>query len=62
MTNIGYIVVEFNQASGQPAIWGDMYEDREDVADLAQQCRDETAETGRRERYAVGTVTIEEED
>jgi hypothetical protein len=62
MSDIGYIVVEFNQASGQPAIWGDMYDDREDVADLAQQCRDETAGTGRKERYAVGTVTIDEDE
>lgn len=59
---IGYVVVEFNQASHQPLVREDVYRDREDAEDLVEQARQETWRIGRRERYAVGTVTIEEED
>lgn len=60
---IGYVVIEFNQASGQPeALGGDVFYSRDVAEDVAEQCREEAARVGRRERYAVGTVTIEEED
>lgn len=59
---IGFVVVEFNQASGQPRTASDIYDNRADAEDVTEQHREETRKIGRRERFAVGTVTIEEED
>ena len=60
--DIGYVVIEFNQASGQPITRGDIYPDLEDAEDVMDQCRAETAAIGRRERYAVATLTIEDDE
>lgn len=57
---LGYVVVEFNQASGQPGIDGYFSDDREDIVDAIEQRRQTDFATGRKERYAVGTITIEE--
>jgi len=59
---VGYVVVEFNQASGLPELGAfpillDALDDAEERRDLLQR---ENREHGRRERYAVGTVTIED--
>lgn len=61
---LGFVVVEFNQASGQPDLLPGamLHTDRETAEITAGHFRDETAKVGRRERYAVATVTIEEED
>lgn len=62
MSDIGYVVIEFNQAGGSPSIPSDIFDTREDAEDVMEQHREETAKVGRRERYAVATVYIEEED
>ena len=62
MSEIGYVVVEFNQASGQPSTDGNWYDALDDAEEAVDSHRAATAAVGRRERYAVGTVTIEEDD
>jgi hypothetical protein len=59
---LGYVVIEFNQASRQPFVREDVWHDIEDAKDIVEQAREETRKIGRRERYAIGTVYIEEED
>ncbi|UOK18365.1 hypothetical protein SEA_BRUHMOMENT_49 [Arthrobacter phage BruhMoment] len=59
---IGYVVVEFNQASFQPAIASALWEDYDDADRAVKAARIAAKVTGRRERYAVGTVTVEEEE
>jgi hypothetical protein len=58
---LGYVVIEFNQASGQPVIREDVWSDIEDAKDLVEQAEAETRKIGRREHYFIGAVTIEEE-
>jgi hypothetical protein len=64
MRELGCVVVEFNQASGQPSITAGIYTMNE--RDLAQQVAEaaarETRAIGRRERYAIATVTIEDDE
>jgi hypothetical protein len=54
--------VEFNQAGGTPLVREDFWYNREDAQDIMDQYIEEARALGRRERYAVGTVIIEEED
>ena len=61
--NVGYVVIEFNQASGQPSIpMAAEIETLEDAKVTRLYYEGVTRKTGRRERYAIGTVNIEEED
>lgn len=63
MRTLGFVAVEFNQASGQPSIiGGDVYRDREEAQDIADREHTKTVQVGRRERYAVATVEMEDED
>ncbi|AYN57471.1 hypothetical protein HOU47_gp65 [Arthrobacter phage Constance] len=65
MRTIGYVVIEFNQASGRPSIAfqaPDLYDDVEDAEVHAVSLTRRTQEVGRRERYAVATVEIEEDE
>lgn len=61
--NIGYIVVEYNQASGQPGVpfGADVHFHREDADDDKQQYERGTAASGRRERYEVASLMVPEE-
>ena len=63
MREIGFIVIEFNQASGQPAIPGfsDVHGSRRDAEEFADKLRSETAAIGRRERYVVVELSIEDD-
>ena len=61
---VGYVVIEYNQASHQPNIAfdaPDMFDNAEDAGAKAEQLHKLTQAVGRRERYAIGTVTIEED-
>lgn len=62
--NIGYVVVEFNQASGQPGFldFPHIHNNHEDAAEEAARMQRSNRQDGRRERYAVGTVAVEEEE
>ena len=64
MSDLGYVVIEFNQASGQPEIAPAapyLFDTKEDARDKSEALILETYHLGRRERYAVASVTIEEE-
>lgn len=63
-TTLGYVVIEFNQASRQPELGAFPFlsDDREEVQERLELLQRENRKAGRRERYAVGTVTIDEED
>lgn len=65
MAEIGYVVIEYNQASGQPSIAFEapyMFDDEEDAATKAGELAAQTLLVGRRERYVIGTIHIEEQD
>jgi hypothetical protein len=55
---IGYVVVEFNQASHQPSIY---YEDvqptLDDAVEVLRDRQQATLDVGRRERHIIATVT-----
>ena len=58
--NIGYVVIEFNQASGRPSIpMVAGIEDLEDAKITKLYCEGVTRKAGRGERYAIATVTVE---
>jgi hypothetical protein len=60
LAELGFVVVEFNQVGGSPrVVSGDIW-DEEDARDVKEQAEAETRKTGRRERYAVARLTIEE--
>lgn len=58
-----WIVVEWNQASGQPTIAfnGDVFYSETDAEDCADQMRQETAAVGRRERHTVHEIDLDVE-
>ena len=58
---IGYVVIEFNQASGQPDLaTDDLHSTEDEAAGYVGEFTAEARHIGRREKYAVGTVYIEE--
>lgn len=62
---LGYVVVEFNQASGQPEISSSfpyLHRDKEEAMFNMGIVYDENRAYGRRERFEVATLTIEEDD
>jgi hypothetical protein len=59
---IGYVVIEFNQVSGQPDLATDeLHENADDAGAKAEEFTAENRALGRRETYAIGTVYIEED-
>lgn len=63
MSPLGYIVIEWNQASGRPSPlqFGDLYDTWEDAEQSAAAERIRTAKVGRRERHTVAEVTDTDE-
>jgi hypothetical protein len=62
--DLGYVVMEWNQASGQPSIAFEapyMFDTQGEAHDKAEQLREPTRSVGRRERYAVATIYLEED-
>jgi len=58
----GYVVIEFNQASGRPELATDeLHETSDSAAEKAHEFTAENRALGRRETYAIGTVYIEED-
>lgn len=59
---VGYVVIEFNQASGQPELaTDDLHTTADEAAEKAHEFTVENRALGRRETYAIGTVCIEED-
>jgi hypothetical protein len=62
MSAIGYVVIEYNQASHWPALEHETLYDTVDEAALAAKHAEEaTQRVGRRETYAVARVELIEE-
>ncbi|WP_270366162.1 hypothetical protein [Microbacterium algeriense] len=56
-----WIVVEWNQASGQPSIAGDgeLFWSESEAESFAEQLRAETRVSGRRERHTVHEIDLD---
>lgn len=67
MSAVGYIVVEYNQASGMPRVssysgyGGDIYLDRAEAEEILACTRAEMAKSPRRKTYALAEVRRIEE-
>lgn len=60
MSREQYVVLEFNQASGQPRLaFDDVYDSFSNAEEDARSLLAETQKVGRRERYAVASIEIE---
>lgn len=60
---LGFVVVTFNQASGQPELdYPDLYDGITDAMCERDRKREDTATTGRRERHVIAEVIEMEED
>jgi hypothetical protein len=59
---VGYVVIEYNQASHQPKVSSDIYDDIEEAFDDLGRQSDATAQVGRREGYALGTIIIADDE
>ena len=58
----GYVVIEYNQASGMPGLADDtVYDDAEEAAAQADEYAASNRVVGRRETFAIGTIYIEED-
>lgn len=59
--SIGYVIVTFNQASGQPKLVyeGDLYDNDVDALEDAQGLLEENRQNGRREGFAVARLEWE---
>jgi hypothetical protein len=60
MSTVGYVVVEYNQASQLPDLptGTTLYDTAEDARDDARFQAEQTAQVGRREQYRVAEVTL----
>lgn len=59
---VGYVVAEYNQASGQPMVLSDVYDTFAEAKDDADLLADIARRIHRGERYAVWELTEIEED
>lgn len=57
-----WIVIEWNQASGQPSAFnGELFWNESDAEDCAELLRAETRIVGRRERFTVHEIDLDDE-
>ena len=56
--SIGYVVIEWNQASHRPRVSGDgaLYDSEDEAREIAARDQHETDAVGRRERWTVAEV------
>lgn len=64
MRDLGFVIIEFNQASGQPDLSPVTYimDDRATAQAMLEREQEENRKAGRRERYAIGTIVIEDDE
>lgn len=64
MSNLGYVVIEYNQASGQPDLlpYSELCWDLQDAKERMEDAREETASVGRGETYRIAEVVLLDED
>lgn len=58
MSKLGYVVIEYNQASKWPAVWSDLLDTEDEAREDARGARAQTAEIGRGETYAIAKVEL----
>lgn len=59
---IGYVLIEWNQASHMPSVMDfSGTDDLDDVRAQLQRERERAQSVGRRETYAIGTVVLDED-
>jgi len=58
MTDLGYVVIEYNQASGQPRLVDELHRSASDAEEAMAAERAQTASVGRRERFAIASVEL----
>lgn len=57
MADLGFVVLEWNQASRQPSVCDtDIYATETEASDRAEWFRTQLAVSGRRERYSVASL------
>lgn len=62
-SSLGYVVIEWSQASRLPSLVEDvLYDEPGEAQDVANWHTKDARERGRRERYSVHAVEREEED
>lgn len=62
MSTLGYVVIEYNQASRWPELWSDcLYDTDTEAQEFASEAERQNREYGRRETYAVARVELVEE-
>lgn len=59
-SRLGYVVVEYNQASGLPSVPLHDIMERDEAHEFARGCRAAIARTSRGERYAVAAIRLVE--
>lgn len=64
MGDLGYIVIEYNQASRQPGLppFADLHRHKDDAESEKARLEEVNIQAGRRERFAIGTIYLEDED
>jgi hypothetical protein len=55
-----YVIIEWNQASGQPRLMSDDLYDAQEAVEIAREHAARTREVGRRESYSVHPVDLDE--
>lgn len=60
MTTLGYVVIEYNQASRRPSVWSHdtIYDSEVEAQEFAREARAKTAETGRGETYDIALIQV----
>ncbi len=59
MSTVGYVVIEYNQASHWPSLEHDtLYDTVDEAAEVAKHAEEATERIGRRETYAVARVEL----
>lgn len=58
MTELGYVVIEYNQASGRPRLVDELYDSEADAEEAMDAERAQTASVCRRERFAIAAVEL----
>lgn len=60
VVTLGYVVIEYNQASGWPQIWSQesLYDTEAEARQFADEAEDANRLNGRRETYRVARVEL----
>jgi hypothetical protein len=57
-----YVVIEYNQASGQPEVFSDLCWTEEDAREIAEDATAQSRAIGRGETYAVAELVMADDE